>query len=82
MYVYAWIDIYMYCANVKTHTHKHKHTHTHTQGQIWAKVHYYEDGNVHLNASRAYTSPLTWTDAASFASALARAVRCIVYCYY
>ena len=43
-------------------------------GSIAARVHYFEDGNVHLTASRDFSDNLTWTDAASFAVAVAKAI--------
>ena len=44
------------------------------KGSIAARVHYFEDGNVHLTASRDFSDNLTWTDAASFAVAVAKAI--------
>mmetsp|Transcript_31947 Transcript_31947/g.46679 ORF Transcript_31947/g.46679 Transcript_31947/m.46679 type:complete len:295 (+) Transcript_31947:7-891(+) len=44
------------------------------EGSISAKVHYYEDGNVHMTAKRSYSEPLTWTDTATFAAAMAKAI--------
>eukprot|EP00286_Rhodomonas_abbreviata_P029549 CAMPEP_0181308096 /NCGR_PEP_ID=MMETSP1101-20121128/11263_1 /TAXON_ID=46948 /ORGANISM="Rhodomonas abbreviata, Strain Caron Lab Isolate" /LENGTH=282 /DNA_ID=CAMNT_0023414421 /DNA_START=152 /DNA_END=1000 /DNA_ORIENTATION=+ len=44
-------------------------------GQVVAEVHYYEEGNVQLNAQKTAKTPLSFNDPPSFAAAVVKAVK-------